>query len=99
VHVVRKMVPLSKHPHAMPAAIAWCCADAQGKGDAMADALFKADPEQLTDAGCEKLAEQVGCEMARYRQTAADPATKARIAQDIADAHAAGVTGFPTVFI
>jgi uncharacterized membrane protein/protein-disulfide isomerase len=100
VRVVRKMVPLvDKHPGALPAAIAWCCAEKQGKADAMAEALVAAPTEQLTTEGCEKLASQIGCDMDRYRHDAADPATKARIDHDIADARAAGVKSLPTVYI
>src|SRR5690242_565278 len=67
VRVVRKMVPLPMHPHAMPAALAWCCAEAQGKGDAMADALFAAPVDDLTPEGCEKIAQSVGCDLDQYR--------------------------------
>jgi protein-disulfide isomerase/uncharacterized membrane protein len=97
VHVVRKMVPLRQHPHARDAALAWCCADAKGKGDAMARALFAAPPDELTPDGCERLAVQVGCDRDRYRAALADAAV--RVDRDIADAKAAGIHGFPTVFI
>ncbi len=99
VHVVRKMVPLAMHAHAMTAALAWCCADAQGLGDAMAAALFTAPVEDLTPDGCERLATRVGCDLARYRAALADPATRARIARDVADAHAAGASALPTIDI
>ncbi len=99
VRVVRKMVPLPKHPHAMPAALAWCCADAQGKGEQMAKALFEANPDELTPEGCEKIAARVGCDLEKYRAQLADPALEKRIASDVAAAHAAAVAGFPTVFI
>ncbi|MEJ7598076.1 MAG: vitamin K epoxide reductase family protein [Kofleriaceae bacterium] len=36
VQVERKMMPLSMHEYAIPAAVAFCCADAQGKGEEMA---------------------------------------------------------------
>ena len=75
VAVIRKMVPLGMHPHARTAALAWCCADAQGKGDAMAKALFDAPPDELTPEGCERIAAQVGCDLDRYREALADPAT------------------------
>ncbi|HEY0253462.1 MAG TPA: DsbA family protein, partial [Kofleriaceae bacterium] len=61
VRLVRKMTPLKIHPHAMTAALAWCCADAQGKGDAMAKALFEAPVDKLTPEGCEQIAVDVGC--------------------------------------
>ena len=68
VRVVRKMLPLRNHRHAMPAALAYCCADAQGKGEEMAAALFAAPPDELTAEGCERLAASVGCDLERYRR-------------------------------
>jgi protein-disulfide isomerase len=100
VRVVRKMVPLvDKHPGALAAAIAWCCAEKQGKADAMAEALVAAPTDELTGEGCEKLAAKVGCDMDRYRKDAADPSTRARIDHDLADARAAGIRSLPTVYI
>ncbi len=99
VRLVRKMTPLKIHPHAMTAAIAWCCAEAQGKGDAMAKALFAAPVETLTPEGCEKIAVEVGCDLEKYRKTFADPATLERIKRDAADAKTAGVRGLPTIFV
>ncbi len=99
VRLVRKMTPLKIHPHAMIAALAWCCAEAQGKGEAMAKALFAAPIELLTPEGCEQLAVHVGCELEAYRKTLADPATLERIKHDAADAKTAGVRGLPTIFI
>ena len=99
VRVVRKMTPLHMHPHALTAALAWCCADAQGKGDAMATALFAAPVDQLTPEGCENIAVGLGCDRERYRATLADPATRERVVHDTADAKAAGVRGLPTLFI
>jgi len=97
VRVVRKMLPLRAHPHAMPAALAYCCADAQGKGEAMAAALFAADPGDLTTEGCEKIAARVGCDLERYR--GALPQAEARVAAETAQAKAAGVHSLPTLFI
>lgn len=97
VRVVRKMVPLPMHPHAMPAALAWCCAAAQGKGDQMADALFAAPPEQLTSDGCEKIAAHVGCDLDRYRRDL--PAMVGKVAADMLDARGGDVHSLPTVFV
>ncbi|MEZ4398859.1 MAG: vitamin K epoxide reductase family protein [Kofleriaceae bacterium] len=98
--VVRKMTPLVRlHPGAMAAAIAWCCAERQGRGDAMADALIAAPPADLTDAGCERLAAGLGLDLARYRVDAADPAIRARIDADLADARAVGARALPTLYI
>jgi uncharacterized membrane protein/predicted DsbA family dithiol-disulfide isomerase len=97
VRVVRKMLPLSMHPGAMPAAVAYCCADAQGKGDEMAAALFAAPPAELTPDGCEKLAARVGCDLERYRRDR--PAAERRIAAEMAEVRAAGVHSLPTLFV
>ncbi|CAN5521014.1 hypothetical protein BH11MYX1_BH11MYX1_23280 [soil metagenome] len=99
VRLVRKMTPLKIHPHAMAAAVAWCSAAAQGRGDAMAKALFAAPVDKLTPEGCEQLALEIGCELEKYRKTLADPATLERIKHDAADAKTAGVRGLPTIFI
>lgn len=97
VHVVRKMLPLEMHPHAMPAALAYCCADAQGKGEAMAAALFAAEPDEMTTEGCEKLAARIGCDVERYRRDL--PAAASRVAAETEAARAAGVHALPTLFI
>jgi predicted DsbA family dithiol-disulfide isomerase len=95
--VVRKMMPLDIHAHARSAALAYCCADAQGKGDAMAEALFAAPPDELSPAGCEQLAARVGCDLERYRREL--PQAEARVAAETAEASAAGIHALPTLFI
>lgn len=97
VRVVRKMLPLPRHPHAMPAALAYCCADAQGKGDAMAAALFAAPPDELSPEGCEQLAASVGCDVERYRRDLAG--AERRVAAEMAEVRAAGIHSLPTLFI
>jgi protein-disulfide isomerase/uncharacterized membrane protein len=83
VRVVRKLVPLTRiHPHALAAAKASCCADALGKGDAMADALFKTNIEDLTPEGCARLAEQLGLPLEKYNECVGSPDTDARLARD-----------------
>jgi predicted DsbA family dithiol-disulfide isomerase/uncharacterized membrane protein len=97
VRVVRKMFPLPGHPNAIPAALAYCCADAQGKGDAMAAALFAAPTDDLTPDGCERLALGVGCDLERYRRDLG--AAAVRVAAETAEVTAAGVHSLPTLFI
>jgi len=97
VRMVRKMLPLPFHHHAMPAALAYCCADAQGKGDEMAAALFAAPPDELTPEGCERLAAGVGCDLDRYRRDL--PGAEARVAAEMAEVRAAGIHALPTLFI
>jgi len=97
VRIVRKMVPLPNHAGALPAALAYCCAEAQGRGEEMARALFEAEPSELTTEGCAAIAERIGCDMARYRADL--PAAEQRVASDLRDADQAGVQGLPTLFI
>jgi uncharacterized membrane protein/protein-disulfide isomerase len=99
IRLVRKMVPLPQHKHALTAAVAWCCADAQGRGDVMADELFAADPKELTIAGCEKLAEKVGLDMDKYRAAMKAPETIERLKKHLVDADAAKVDSLPTLYI
>ena len=97
VRVVRKMVPLPQHTGALPAAVAWCCADAQGKGDEMAERLMAAT--DFSAPALERLAGEIGLDLDRFRADAADPAIRARIEADAAAAERAGVRSLPTVFI
>jgi protein-disulfide isomerase/uncharacterized membrane protein len=99
VRLARKQVPLRMHPHALDAAKASCCADSMGKGEAMADALFGAPPEQLTAEGCEALAKAEGLDVARFRACVDDPATAARIERDREAFRASGGQGLPTIWI
>ncbi len=97
VRVVRKMVPLPAHVHAEEAARAWCCADDVGKGDEMADALMSS--EDLTTAGCEKLAMSLGLDLDTYRACLHDPRTAERISADFDSFRGAGLRALPSFWI
>jgi uncharacterized membrane protein/predicted DsbA family dithiol-disulfide isomerase len=97
VNFVRLNMPLANHPHARTAARAYCCADQQQKGTAMADALIKSD--DLTPEGCEKMATQLGLSLADYKGCVTSPATEARIDDEIARVKSAGLAGLPTVWV
>jgi protein-disulfide isomerase len=102
VRVVRKQVPLTRHhPHAMDAARVSICADAMGRGDAVADALFRAPPDALTPDGVVDLAARVGrLDAAAVRTCMADPRTDAQINADTESFFVdAGGDGVPTVWI
>jgi uncharacterized membrane protein len=102
VRVVRKLVPLTRiHPHALSAARAACCGEALGKGDAMADALFRAPIDDLTDDGCRRIAIDLGLDPDQYGQCLADPKTAEHIASDRAefDRTAAKGDGLPLLWI
>jgi predicted DsbA family dithiol-disulfide isomerase/uncharacterized membrane protein len=97
VHFVRLNVPLASHASARDAARAYCCAGDQGKGDAMADALFASD--QLSPEACERLAASLGVSLAEYRVCIVNPATDARIDDESRRARSAGLKGLPTVWV
>jgi predicted DsbA family dithiol-disulfide isomerase/uncharacterized membrane protein len=97
VNFVRLNMPLPSHPLARPAARAYCCADEQKKGPAMADALLKSD--DITPEGCEKLAAQLGLSLAEYQACIKSAATDARIDDEIARVKKAGMAGLPTVWV
>jgi protein-disulfide isomerase len=97
VHFVRLNVPLASHSNARAAARAYCCADNQGKGEAMADALFRAN--DLSPEGCERLAVSLGLSAPEYRACIASAATEARIDKEYQQAKNAGLAGLPTVWI
>jgi len=97
VNFVRLNMPLPSHPLSRPAARAYCCADEQKKGAAMADALLKSD--DLTPEGCEKLAAELGLSVAEYQTCIKSAATEARIDDDIARVKKAGMAGLPTVWV
>jgi protein-disulfide isomerase len=97
VNFVRLNMPLPHHPQARSAARAYCCADEQKKGSAMADALLKAD--DLSPQGCEKLAIALGLSLAEYQACVKSAATEARIDDEIARVKSAGFGGLPTVWV
>lgn len=97
VRVVRKNVPLSFHTHARGAAEAACCAEEQGKGDAMSEALFRA--EDLTPEGCERVAREVGLDLQAYRACLASPRPAVALERDERAARDVGVSGLPTLWV
>ncbi len=99
VRVARKHVPLRMHPHAMDAAKAACCGEVLGKGDEMADALFEAQPQDLTVEGCERIAKEHGLDLDAFRACVNDPATAARIEKDKEAFRAVKGHGLPTIWI
>jgi protein-disulfide isomerase len=83
VRLVRKMVPLTRiHPHALAAARAECCGELLGQGDAMADALFKANVDTLTPEGCKAIAASLGIAASAYDACITSPEVDARLARD-----------------
>jgi uncharacterized membrane protein len=97
VHLVRKMFPLPIHPHSIYAAVCYVRAEMQGKGDAVASALFAADPDDLSSKKVEELAVKLGVGDKRYE---ADFTTgKDRVLGDIHLAQSLDIDHLPTVYI
>lgn len=99
VHIVRKHVPLRRHSHAFSAAVAAVCAEAQGRGDEMAELLVSAAVPHLRADGCEEMAVELGLDIARFRTCVTDPATTSRVHADAALFDSIGGRGVPLVFV
>ncbi|MFO0558192.1 MAG: thioredoxin domain-containing protein [Polyangiales bacterium] len=100
VRLVRKQLPLTGiHPHAEDAAKAALCAEELGRGEAMADRLFRAEAEQLTADGTTAIARELGLDERAFRECVANDRTRSHIASDRNAAHECGVQGLPTMFI
>lgn len=100
VRLVRKHLPLvGLHPHAEDAAKAALCAEEMGRGEAMADRLFRAEPEQLTVDGTAAIARELGLDERAFRDCVSNDRTRSHIASDRNAARECGVQGLPTMFI
>jgi uncharacterized membrane protein/predicted DsbA family dithiol-disulfide isomerase len=97
--LVRKQVPLSRHPHAATAARAAACGETFGKGDEMAAKLFAQPVDQLDEDGCVSLAQSLGIDADAFRACTADPRTQKKIDADAADFKAAQGHALPTIWI
>jgi uncharacterized membrane protein/predicted DsbA family dithiol-disulfide isomerase len=75
----RYMAPLDGHPGAMPAAQAYVCSP-EDKREALAEALYAADPKVMNPEGIVEIATSVGVQDATALRTCMlDPATKEKI--------------------
>lgn len=100
VRLVRKQLPLTGiHPHAEDAARAALCAEELGRGEPMADRLFRAETEQLTADGTASIARSLGLDERAFRECVGNERTRSHIASDRNAAHECGVQGLPTMFI
>lgn len=97
VHFVRLNKPLDMHPHSRDAARGAICAEAQGKGEPMAEALFAA--ADLTPAGVERLAETLGLDAKAFGNCVLDVATNARINHEESLLVPPELEGLPTTYI
>lgn len=81
VRLVRKMMPLSGHPGAEPAALAYLCAP-ESLREAVADKLYKAPTDKLTPDGTIALAASAGANATAMLACVKSPETKAKLEAD-----------------
>ncbi len=98
VRLVWKHQPLPMHPNAMPAALAAEAAREQGKFWPMHDKLFESQ-QQLSDATYERIATEVGLDVARWRSAYASAKYRARVEEDMRQAAQLGIDGTPTMVV
>lgn len=96
-HFVRLNKPLDMHPNAKDAARASVCAEAQGKVEQMADALFQAP--DLSPGAIDKLAEGVGLHAGLFEKCMMDPQTSARVEKESSLLVPPDLEGLPTTYI
>jgi protein-disulfide isomerase len=94
----RAMKPLSMHPGALPAALAYLCTP-EPERDAMADALYRADDNQLTAAGVARLALERGVGAEAFAGCVQSAETKKRLEQDTSLYERIGPRGLPLTFV
>jgi len=98
VRLVFRQFPLNIHPHAQKAAEASLCAADQGKFWEMHDALF-ANQRELGVDQLKATAVRLGIDAGVFDACLDGGQHAGRIAADMADGQAAGVTGTPAMFI
>lgn len=96
VRFVRKQVPLEMHEQARPAARAAICAEAQGKGEALADRLVEIE---LSPAAIRRAAVGTGVDVPTFDGCLASTDPDRRIAADTKLLEEAGMEGLPTTYI
>ena len=91
-------LPLSMHPHAIPAALAARCAGEQGKYWQMHDSLF-ADQRALTEQDLESRGKALGLDVAKLGQCIVGKKYADGIRKDMSEADEMGVDGTPTFLL
>jgi uncharacterized membrane protein len=97
IHFVRLTAPMPDYPQARYASRAFLCAERQGKGNEVAEALF-ATPD-LTPEACEQLAVSSGVSLVEFRACVRDPRTDQSLDATVAWAMAASPKGLPIVWV
>ncbi|HLP79137.1 MAG TPA: thioredoxin domain-containing protein [Acidobacteriota bacterium] len=98
VEIVYKQFPLSFHPSAQKAAEASECARAQGKFWEYHDVLF-ANQDALSVADLKTYAKDLGLNTAKFNTCLDNGEMVAKVAADVAEGKAAGITGTPGFLI
>jgi predicted DsbA family dithiol-disulfide isomerase/uncharacterized membrane protein len=96
IHLVRRTMPLPRHPNARVASLAYLCAEAAGKGSAMADRLFSGSLSRLAISVA---ARELEIPIESFEACMADPATDATVEEHIAFVRNSQFQGLPTVWI
>jgi protein-disulfide isomerase len=98
VRVVWKNAPLPFHQNAEPAAKASIAAHRQGKFWQMHRLMFQ-NQRELTQANFERWAQEIGCDMNRFRADMNSPQTAAEVQADKQLAERLNAQGTPNFFI
>ena len=99
LRIVYKHLPLEAiHPRARAAAEASVCAEEQGKFWEFYDKVFE-NQAHLSDDDLRGYATAIGLDPAAYETCRNDPKHNERIAADLAEARAAGISGTPAFVI
>jgi predicted DsbA family dithiol-disulfide isomerase len=96
VHFVRKHRPLWRHPHAARAARAAVCAEAQGKGESMANRLFEVT---LSHEEIDRLGVELQLDTAAYARCLEAEETTAALERDEALLPDGQLKGLPTTYV
>ena len=104
VTFVARYFPLPDHFNAERAARAVESAAQQGKFEAMYQRMYETqaqwgEQQKPADDTFRDFAEDLGLDMDRYDADYEDPATAQRVAKDVKDGEALGVTGTPTFYL
>ena len=100
LRVIYRHFPLSFHREAQMAAEASECAGAQGKFWEMHDKIFEANSARTMSVQAWKtIAKDLGLDTTAFNICVDGRTMTARVAQDIQDGHASGVSGTPASFI
>jgi protein-disulfide isomerase/uncharacterized membrane protein len=97
VNFTRLNKPLSGHRNAKPAAIAFVCAEQQGKGEPMADLLFQA--RSLGPGSEQQMAKTLGLDLDAFTRCLASKESSDRVEREAKIFDDARLPGLPTTFV